>query len=182
MEHHHPIKEIEELLNKLTRKELVMVNRAVLKRVKLMDDLERLKSNAAFFPGDRVSWSDKQGYLRTGRVIRINTKTISIEEDGDPEGIWRVSAKLLTKTGTEHENEVEFTEADDVNIPDDVNIADEKEENHLGEEELARQFGIFPNAGHGHAPVPGQPKTGRNAPCPCGSGRKYKHCCWPSYE
>ena len=20
-------------------------------------------------------------------------------------------------------------------------------------------------------------KTGRNAPCPCGSGRKYKHCC-----
>ena len=58
MEHHHTVKEIEELLNKLTRKELVMVNRAVLKRVKLMDDLERLKSNAAFFPGDRVSWSD----------------------------------------------------------------------------------------------------------------------------
>src|SRR5262249_29355107 len=21
------------------------------------------------------------------------------------------------------------------------------------------------------------PKTGRNDPCPCGSGRKYKHCC-----
>ena len=21
------------------------------------------------------------------------------------------------------------------------------------------------------------PKTGRNAPCPCGSGKKYKHCC-----
>ena len=21
------------------------------------------------------------------------------------------------------------------------------------------------------------PKTGRNEPCPCGSGRKYKHCC-----
>jgi uncharacterized protein YecA (UPF0149 family) len=20
-------------------------------------------------------------------------------------------------------------------------------------------------------------QTGRNAPCPCGSGRKYKHCC-----
>ena len=109
MKDHHQIEEIEELLNKLTRKELVMVNRAVLKRVKLMDDLERLKSNAAFFPGDRVSWSDKQGYLRTGRVIRINTKTISIEEDGDPEGIWRVSARLLTKTGPEQEGEGEFT-------------------------------------------------------------------------
>jgi SEC-C motif-containing protein len=21
------------------------------------------------------------------------------------------------------------------------------------------------------------PKTGRNDPCPCGSGRKFKHCC-----
>ena len=21
------------------------------------------------------------------------------------------------------------------------------------------------------------PKAGRNDPCPCGSGRKYKHCC-----
>ena len=42
MKDHHQIEEIEELLNKLTRKELVMVNRAVLKRVKLMDDLERL--------------------------------------------------------------------------------------------------------------------------------------------
>ena len=23
-----------------------------------------------------------------------------------------------------------------------------------------------------------RPKVGRNAPCPCGSGKKYKHCCW----
>jgi hypothetical protein len=22
-----------------------------------------------------------------------------------------------------------------------------------------------------------EPKTGRNSPCPCGSGKKYKHCC-----
>jgi len=22
-----------------------------------------------------------------------------------------------------------------------------------------------------------EPKVGRNAPCPCGSGKKYKHCC-----
>jgi uncharacterized protein YecA (UPF0149 family) len=26
-------------------------------------------------------------------------------------------------------------------------------------------------------PVPGQPKIGRNEPCPCGSGKKYKRCC-----
>ena len=35
--------------------------------------------------------------------------------------------------------------------------------------------------GHGHAPLitykRAGPKTGRNDPCPCGSGKKYKKCC-----
>jgi preprotein translocase subunit SecA len=26
-------------------------------------------------------------------------------------------------------------------------------------------------------PVKKEPKIGRNAPCPCGSGKKYKKCC-----
>jgi SEC-C motif-containing protein len=29
----------------------------------------------------------------------------------------------------------------------------------------------------GPAPVKSAPKVGRNDPCPCGSGKKYKHCC-----
>jgi uncharacterized protein YecA (UPF0149 family) len=24
-------------------------------------------------------------------------------------------------------------------------------------------------------------KVGRNDPCPCGSGKKYKHCCFPKF-
>lgn len=28
-------------------------------------------------------------------------------------------------------------------------------------------------------PTVGRPKVGRNAPCPCGSGKKYKKCCGP---
>ncbi len=27
----------------------------------------------------------------------------------------------------------------------------------------------------------GSKKIGRNDPCPCGSGKKYKNCCWPKY-
>ena len=27
------------------------------------------------------------------------------------------------------------------------------------------------------APAPPPQKVARNAPCPCGSGKKYKHCC-----
>jgi preprotein translocase subunit SecA len=26
-------------------------------------------------------------------------------------------------------------------------------------------------------PIRTGPKVGRNDPCPCGSGKKYKHCC-----
>ena len=88
---------IEAMLNKMTREELVQLNREILRRVKIMDDLNRLKANAAFFPGDKVSWNDKEGFIRVGRVIRINTKTISVQEDGDPDGTWRVSAHLLNK-------------------------------------------------------------------------------------
>ena len=29
-------------------------------------------------------------------------------------------------------------------------------------------------------PVRSGPKVGRNDPCPCGSGKKYKHCCGKS--
>ena len=31
--------------------------------------------------------------------------------------------------------------------------------------------------GGGPAPVRAGPKVGRNDPCPCGSGKKYKRCC-----
>ena len=29
----------------------------------------------------------------------------------------------------------------------------------------------------GFAPAPARPAVGRNDPCPCGSGKKYKKCC-----
>jgi SEC-C motif-containing protein len=29
----------------------------------------------------------------------------------------------------------------------------------------------------GPAPIKSAPKAGRNDPCPCGSGKKFKHCC-----
>jgi uncharacterized protein YecA (UPF0149 family) len=30
-------------------------------------------------------------------------------------------------------------------------------------------------------PVQKQVKVGRNDPCPCGSGKKYKKCCYPKF-
>lgn len=93
------VPKIEDLLNKLNREELIHLNRAIMRRVKIMDDLKRFKDHSAFYPGDKVSWNDKNGVERIGRVLRVNTKTISVEEEGDTEGIWRVSASLLRKLG-----------------------------------------------------------------------------------
>lgn len=33
------------------------------------------------------------------------------------------------------------------------------------------------DCGHNHTYRRSEPKIGRNDPCPCGSGKKYKKCC-----
>jgi len=42
--------------------------------------------------------------------------------------------------------------------------------------EAAREGGEAPPAPEAAAPMRSGPKVGRNQPCPCGSGKKYKHC------
>ena len=91
------VQQLENLLDKLSKDELILLNKAVIKRIRIMNDLQRLKANAAFSPGDKVTWHDDQGDYRSGHVLRINTKTISVEEEGDPEGIWRIPASRLYK-------------------------------------------------------------------------------------
>ena len=91
------LQQAESILDKLNKEELIVLNRAIVKRIKIMNDLQRLRANAAFNRGNRVSWHDHEGIYRTGHVLRINTKTISVEEEGDPEGIWRIPASLLHK-------------------------------------------------------------------------------------
>jgi hypothetical protein len=52
------------------------------------------KAARAFRPGDRVTWQTKQGVPMSGRVTRINRKTIGIQaDDGDN---WRVAPSLLS--------------------------------------------------------------------------------------
>jgi uncharacterized protein YecA (UPF0149 family) len=50
----------------------------------------------------------------------------------------------------------------------------------LSWEEVERRIQEDPMCDEYFKPVPEQPlrkKTGRNEPCPCGSGRKFKRCC-----
>jgi len=39
------------------------------------------------------------------------------------------------------------------------------------------QVATLPTAKHTTKPTTERKKVGRNEPCPCGSGKKYKHCC-----
>jgi len=62
-----------------------------------------------------------------------------------------------------------------------VQLAGEEEMEHARREEIQRRRKIFDQLGGGGAsPKPmvrNEEKVGRNDPCPCGSGKKYKKCC-----
>jgi preprotein translocase subunit SecA len=45
----------------------------------------------------------------------------------------------------------------------------------FAQQTMPAQAGSPPQAGK-RQPVHAEPKVGRNDPCPCGSGKKYKHC------
>ena len=51
--------------------------------------------------------------------------------------------------------------------------------NFFGTQSVSRQVKVqeFPTASRGRENSPSRVKTGRNEPCPCGSGRKFKKCC-----
>ena len=60
--------------------------------------------------------------------------------------------------------------------------AQPKNVQYQGAEENTTQFGAAQKNENGEAPAPQKPiindnKVGRNDPCPCGSGKKYKKCC-----
>ena len=94
---------------------------------------------------------------------------------------------LLDKTG--REDDVEFI--DMANLPDDIDVVDMSRP-YLEtlrsmppyEIKMLREIEDFK---YSHLtkkereadiqPVRTEPKIGRNEPCPCGSGKKYKNCC-----
>ena len=91
------LKDIEQILNSLNRSELIAVNKMIINRIKIMDDLQRLAQISRFYPGQKVSWKGYDGVIRFGRILRINRKTVSIHEENDEGGIWKVSSSLLTE-------------------------------------------------------------------------------------
>jgi plastocyanin len=89
------MRKLEPMLRELSRRELVVLNKMVVERIRLMIKAESLLFMTKFSVGDRVSWTGNDGRHHTGIIIRLNNKTASVQIDN--EGYWKVSPQLLRK-------------------------------------------------------------------------------------
>ena len=87
------VTKIEDFLKQLNKEELVFLNRMVVERVKLMNQLETTSSMIRFNIGDRVTFTTRYGETFKGQIIRMNKKTISILTDTNVQ--WNVHPSLL---------------------------------------------------------------------------------------
>jgi len=58
-------------------------------------------------------------------------------------------------------------------------VAESRHDQFQVREDVRKQEQIADSAGQQRKveTIVGEAKVGRNAPCPCGSGKKHKHCC-----
>jgi hypothetical protein len=92
---HIIMQKFEPLLKELSGRELVVLNKMVIERLRLMHKAESLLHMTKFNIGDRVLWTGSDGTVHSGIIIRLNNKTASVKI-GD-EGYWKVSPELLRK-------------------------------------------------------------------------------------
>lgn len=69
---------IEEFIKDLGEEELRYLNRLIVERLKLMSQARSTFEMAKFNIGEFVEFKDNDGNTTTGRVIKLNKKTVSI--------------------------------------------------------------------------------------------------------
>jgi hypothetical protein len=83
-------------LNRLSEEELIELNRRVIERLRSLQQQRRFKDLARFNLGDSVSFTPESGRTIFGKVIRANTKTITVLASTGER--WRVAPGLLAHT------------------------------------------------------------------------------------
>jgi hypothetical protein len=122
--------------------------------------------------GDLVGFHDRQQQEQYGEIVRLNPKTVTLHTKFGTK--WRVAYSLLFKVVDGDGGQV----ADSGLIEGEVvlDLAQEPVQGSLwskAELDIAKPEAIEPSTQPPHT----NQKIPRNAPCPCGSGRKYKRCC-----
>lgn len=84
---------IESFIKDLSEEELRYLNRLIVERLKLISQEKSTRSLSRFNLGEFVQFTNSDGHLKTGRIVRLNKKTASIlTSDGQH---WKVSPGLL---------------------------------------------------------------------------------------
>ena len=84
---------IEEFIKDLSEEELRYLNRLIVERVKLMSQAKSTFEMAKFNIGELVEFEDNDGNTITGRLIKLNKKTVSILTDERQR--WNVAPAFL---------------------------------------------------------------------------------------
>ena len=87
------IPQIEDFIKGLERKDLMYLNRIIVDRLKLLSQQKTTENMARFHVTQRVRFTSSEGAVKTGRVIRINKKSVSVITYDDEK--WNVSPVLL---------------------------------------------------------------------------------------
>lgn len=89
---------IEDFIKDLSEEELVYLNRLIVERLKLMHQVKSTLEMAKYNIGERVEFENNEGNVLTGRVIKLNKKTVSILTDDRQR--WNVAPVLLRSADT----------------------------------------------------------------------------------
>ena len=84
-----------EAVNKLGEEELLFLNRLIVERLKLFSQAKSTWMMSNFNVGEKVCFTDPAGDLKTGIILRLNKKTVSIKTDDGHS--WNVAPSLLRK-------------------------------------------------------------------------------------
>jgi len=152
--------------------------------LRAMDDLRQGVNLRAYGQRDPLIEYKKEAFSMFETLIAtIKTKVVSAEFRSATAARMQ---RMLAAAGVHHVR----TNADEITVTDSERssgaAAAEPERAGASQKTIGDVFASMmsrpPVAPHGAAPAPvaaprAQPAVGRNDPCPCGSGKKYKKCC-----
>lgn len=92
-------KKIEEFIKSLGIEELHYLNRLIIERLKLLHQEKSTSQMQRFNVGEKVRFKDPTGTVKTGTIIRLNKKTVSLITTSGEQ--WNVAPGLLASCGDE---------------------------------------------------------------------------------
>ncbi len=87
------IPRIEDFIKSLEMKDLFYLNKIIVDRIRILQQVKASEKMANFHVGQRVGFILDDGRMQNGRVIRLNKKTVSIITDEQEQ--WNVAPALL---------------------------------------------------------------------------------------